>query len=202
MAKKTLPIINIDKLYYAVITQDDIEGLTYSKPIYLEGIKKIGMTPTISTGEYRHEGKLVVSNQNLDSVEVSIDITDVATEHLVDLFGYKLAKTGGYIETSKDFAKDIALLFRAVLADGEYRYVVLYKGSLVSGELNYEQSDGSPNYQGKTLTGKFMPTAFNNMVRYTVDSDDVGVAEDIDTKFFENVIVAEVKTEVVKEETV
>lgn len=189
MAKKIKPIKGVDKLYYAVLTEDTVETLTYSKPKYLQGIKNISITPIWSEGTYYEESKLSFEEKSLDGYEVSIGITDVADEDLADLFGYELCEEGGYVQGNSDTGKDIALLVRAKKAGGEYKYIVLYKGRLATGEMTIEGEEGSPNYQAQTLSGKFVNTTKTGKAIYLVDSDSTGAPEDLDTKFFESVII-------------
>lgn len=192
--KQIVPIKGVQKLYYAVLEKDDNTGLTYSKPKYLKGIKKIQISPIYSEGTYYEESQLAFEEKSLDGYDVTIDITDVADEDLAELFGYELCEEGGYVQGNADTGKEIALLVKAKKAHGEFRYIVLYKGRLATGELAIEGEEGSPNYQAQTLSGKFVNTEFTKKAKYTVDSDSTGAPEDLDTKFFENVIIPTVKT--------
>lgn len=187
--KQIVPIKGIQKLYYAVLTKDDSLGLTYETPKYLKGIKKIQISPIYSEGTYYEESQLAFEEKNLDGYEVTIDITDVADEDLSELFGYELCQEGGYVQGNSDVGKEIALLVKAKKAHGGFRYIVLFKGRLATGETSIEGEEGSPNYQAQTLSGKFVNTEFTGKAKYTVDNDSIGAPEDLDTKFFTNVIV-------------
>ena len=185
--KKLVPIKGIEKLYYAVITQDTSGGLTYDTPVYLKGVKKVQMSPIYSEGVYYEESKLAFEEKSLDGYDVVIDITDVKEEDLEKLFGYDLCTEGGYMQGGNDVGKEVALLMKAKKAFGQYRYIILFKGRLTPGEITIEGEEGSPNYQAQTLAGKFIATTNTGKIKYTVDSDSPD-AHIEDRTFFANVM--------------
>ena len=184
-------IKNIRKLYVSEITDETGGVPTYGPMKYIPGLREIGVVPNSEQGEFYAEGALSETDSAFSKVDVTIDVSDVAPEHYMLLTGASAAATGGFIDNAGDEAPYIALHYEKVLSGGVIEYATLFKGKLSKPEDSAATSEGSPNYQPKSLSGTFMALA-NGDWRYVVRSNDdlfVDTAEDPfvwgDTKQFE-----------------
>ncbi|WIV10543.1 major tail protein [Proteiniborus sp. MB09-C3] len=189
MAQKIMPVVGLEKLYVAKITKDDNTGAEYDIPKYLAGVKEIGINPKANTENFYAENKVWDSETTLEDIEVTVNITDLTDEDEALLLGHKLATEGGIIRSEDDIAPEVALLFKANKSKGATRYTVLYRGKFRIGEEGAKGKEGNTSFQTKTLNATFAPLKFNGMWSYKVDSDSTDTPVDLDTTFFESVIM-------------
>lgn len=183
-----MPIIGLEKLYYAKLTKDDSTGLTYSTPVYLAGVKEIKVSPKMSTEKLYAENRIWEQDTTLDQIDVSISLADLTNEERVDLLGFTTATEGGVFATGDGLLPYVALLYKANKTNGKARYQVLYKGKFELPEDGAKGKEGKTEFQTQDLTGVFQTTQNNNQWKYQVDSDDTDCPADIETTFFTSVI--------------
>lgn len=190
MADKVVPIVDLKKLYVAEVKEDGLISV-FGEPKYFEGVKELGLKPKVNSDEFYAEGILWISNTTLANIDVEIDITDLKKEEEAFLLGHKLATEGGIIRSANDKAPEVALLYKAIKANGKARYGIMYKGTFSIGDESYKGKEGKTNYQTKKLKATFAPLHSNEMWNWKVDEED-GMT---DEKFFKEVIIPTKKTE-------
>ncbi|APU60731.1 major tail protein [Clostridium botulinum] len=190
MANKVVPIVDLKKLYVAEVKEDGLISV-FGEPKYFEGVKELGLKPKVNSDEFYAEGILWISNTTLANIDVEIDITDLKKEEEAFLLGHKLATEGGIIRSANDKAPEVALLYKAIKANGKARYGIMYKGTFSIGDESYKGKEGKTNYQTKKLKATFAPLHSNEMWNWKVDEED-GMT---DEKFFKEVIIPTKKTE-------
>lgn len=192
-----MAMVGLEKLYYAVVKQDDDEGLIYETPKYLAGVKEIGATPSINTDKLYAENKIWEQSQAIESVDVEIDLADLTNGERNVLLGHKLAEGGGVIGGENDIAPYVALLYKANKSNGENRFQVLYKGKFELPSDNVKGKEGKTDFQTPKMKATFQPTRNNGYWKYQVDSDDEGVTPTVEKDFFTAVVVPTEKTVVI-----
>lgn len=191
-----MAIIGIEKLYYAKITKDDSAGVVYGTPIYLPGIKEIGIKPKQNTGKLYAENKLWEQTTTLDSVDIEIETADLTNAQLADLLGHTISSVGGIIKDASDVAPYIALLYKATKTNNRARYGVLYKGKMQLPDDSAKGQEGKVDFQTPKMAATFQPLAYNNDWSYVVDSDDANAPANLDTTFFNTVLLPSMDTTV------
>jgi phi13 family phage major tail protein len=167
-----MPVIkNIRKLYVSKITSETAGVPTYGTMRYIHGLREITVTPGVEQGEFYAEGSLAETESTLSKVDVSINVSDVAPADYIFLTGAKEAVEGGFIDNANDESPYLALHYEKVLSGGIIEYATLFKGKLRKPEDSAATSEGSPNYQPKTLAGTFM-TIGNGDWRHVVRDND------------------------------
>lgn len=184
-----MAVVGLEKLFYAVVTQDDDKGLVYETPKYLKGVREIGVVPSVTTEKLYAENKIWEQSQAIESVDVDIDLADLTNQEKSILLGHRLAQGGGIIGGENDIAPYVALLYKANKSNGEARYQVLYKGKFELPSDDAKGKEGKTDFQTPKMKATFQPTRNNGYWKYAVDSDDEGVSTTIDTDFFESVII-------------
>lgn len=184
-----VPVVGLEKLYVAKLLKDDTTGVTFDIPKYLPGIKEISLKPKVNSDEFYAENILWMSENTLASIDVEMDITDLNEEDEALLLGHKIAAEGGIIKSADDKAPDVAILYKSNKGNGKARYQVLYKGNFAISDEAVKGKEGKSNFQSKKLKATFAPLHSNGMWQYKVDEDSTGAPADLDTKFFESVIV-------------
>jgi len=189
-----MPIVGIEKLYVAKQTKDEVDGLTYDTPVYFPGVKELGIKPKQETTKLYGENKLWDQATTFDSADVNITQTDLTSAQRAFLLGQTLASTGGVYAKNTDIAPYVAVLYKANLSGGGFRYGVLYKGPFGLPDDSMKGQEGKKEFQAPTLAAVFQPTIYNGMWEYHVDSTDPNCPADIDVTWFNAVIIPEVDT--------
>lgn len=184
-----MPIVGLEKLCYAILTKDDDSALSYDTPVYLPGVKEIGVSPKVSTEKLYAENKLWEQDTALDEVEVTINIADLSNAERATLLGHTTAAEGGVFAKDNDQAPYVALLYKANKTNDEARYQVLYKGKFELPEDKSKGKEGKTEFQTPQMKAIFQSTKNNGMWKYQVDSDDPDCPETIDKDFFTGIII-------------
>ncbi|OPX47900.1 major tail protein [Clostridium thermobutyricum] len=188
--QKILPVVNISKLYAAHLKTETLEKIDFDTPRYLEGVKQLGIKPKQNSDDYYHEGRKVLTEQTLEDITVTINITDLTDEDECYLMGHKLAKTGGFIRNGNDIAPTVAFLYEADKAQGVKQYGILYAGTCGLGDETIKDQEGKTNYQSKQIQASFRPL-INGKWQYKVSSDSPNVTQEFLKNFFNQVTLAE-----------
>ncbi|PYG84812.1 phi13 family phage major tail protein [Ruminiclostridium sufflavum DSM 19573] len=189
-----MPITGIENLYYAKQTADTLNILTYGTPIYMPGVKELGIKPKQNTEKSYAENKLWDQMTVFDSAEVSISIQDLTSAQRADLLGQNTAAEGGVFATDGDEAPYVALLYKATIRGG-YRYGVIYKGQFTLPDDSMKGQEGKPDFQTPSIKATFQPTIYAMTVgsnqkspwEYHVDTTDPNCPADIDSTWFKTV---------------
>lgn len=189
-----MALVGLEKLYYAILTKDDMTALTFEKPVYLPGVKAISVNPTTSTEKLYAENVVWEQESTLQEVQVGITLADLSNEDSAILLGQTVATEGGIYASDSDDPPYVALLYKANKTNNQARYQVLYKGKFTLPNEDKQGKEGTTNYQTPEITGLFQTTKHNGMWKYQIDTDDADVPEGIDTSFFEDVIIPTKKT--------
>ena len=56
MANKPVPAISVNKMYYALVLSDTEEGVTYSAPVWLQGVNTVAYNPNTQTASWDADG--------------------------------------------------------------------------------------------------------------------------------------------------
>ena len=189
-----MPITGIENLYYAKQTVDTLNTLTYGTPIYMPGVKELGIKPKQNTEKSYAENKLWDQMTVFDSAEVSISIQDLTSAQRADLLGQNTATEGGVFATDGDEAPYVALLYKATIRGG-YRYGVIYKGQFTLPDDSMKGQEGKPDFQTPSIKATFQPTIYAMTVgsnqkspwEYHVDTTDPNCPADIESTWFKTV---------------
>lgn len=184
-----MAMVGLEKLYYAVITKDDEDTLTYDTPKYLAGVREIGVSPSVTTDKLYAENKIWEQSQAIESVEVNIDLADLTNAERNVLLGHKLAEGGGIIGGENDIAPYVALLYKANKSNGKARFQVLYKGKFELPSDDVKGKEGKTDFQTPAMKATFQPTRNNGYWKYQVDTDDADAPLTLEKDFFTAVIV-------------
>ena len=126
----------------------------------------------------------------LGKIDVEINKAELTPENKADLLGHAIDDNGGVVYGDSDVPPWVAIGFRTLKSNGNYRYVWLYKGKFTDPEDNNETKGDSINFQTDTISGQFVK--LNNQVtigtklvrlwKYELDGD----SEDADANIMAN----------------
>lgn len=184
-----MPVVGIQKAYIAHVTKDDATGLTFGAPVYYAGIKKLDIKPKQNTEKLYAEDQLWDQATSFDSADVEIELSDLSSAQRASLLGQTTAANGGVYATKDDRAPYVAVLYKAPLRGGAFRYGVIYKGAFGLPDDTLEGQEGKIKFQTPKLKATFQPTQYNGFWEYHVDSTDPNCPEDIESTWFNTVVI-------------
>lgn len=162
----------VEKAYYAILEQDGTVP-RYGATKYLPGLREISVTANEEQATIYAENRLYDSENSLGEIEVTLDFASIDTADYAALFGKKIAKSGGIIESSNDQPPYIALMVEKTLSGEVKEYLTLFKGKLAIPEDKAKTKEGKTEYQTMSLNGLFMPLD-NGIWKHSVKTTDEG----------------------------
>lgn len=153
--------VGLDKLHYAPVTADDIEGYTAGTPVYLAPVASARVSTTRNTStQYADDGVFDTFGGEGETT-VEIEITNVPLETAATLTGKTFNTTNGMlIDGSGGASPEFALLFRSKKSNGKYRYVCYLKGKFSLADEEYQTLEAQPAPKLAKLTYTGMNTIF------------------------------------------
>jgi len=166
--------VGLSSVHYAIMTEDISTGTTYGTPKPIPGAIAANIEPAVtSTTLYTDDGPDEVANA-LGEITVTLQVKDLPLETQADLLGYEAPSGGVTIRYADDVAPYVALGFKSLKSDGDYRYVWLYKGKFESPEENFKTKEENIEFQTPTITGKFVKRVSDDQWQNIGDEGDTG----------------------------
>ena len=184
-------VTGIEKLYWAKLLADSLTAVNYQTPLYLPGVKEFDMKPKTNTEKQYAENKLWDQATALDSVDVDITLAAVENSMRALMLGQSVAAEGGIYAAQEDEAPYGAILYKATLRNGGYRYGVLYKGAFTLPDDSIKGQEGKPQFIEPKMSATFQPTVYQitgadgkkkSLWEWHVDTTDPNCPTDIGDK--------------------
>lgn len=181
--------IGVDKLYYAICTQDDSVGVAYQAPVAIPGAIKVGIDPAGSVEVlYADDGPAEAASV-VGAIKVSLNTKDLDLPTQAALLGHTV--TGGVmVQKTTDQPPDVAILFRSRKSNGKYRYVKLLKGKFTVPKTDYETKEEKAKFQTPTIEGTFLRREYDQAYKSVGDEDHVDWVAATGTGWFTTVEAA------------
>ena len=165
--------IGLRDVHYALLETDNNEvGATYQEPAALIGAITANINPNASTETlFADDGPMEVAS-TLGNIELELTMADLPLDVQAVLLGHTwddVAKQ--LIRKSEDTPPWLAVGFRALKSNGEYRYVWLLKGKFMVPEEGHETRGETIEFQTPTITGAFTKRDFDDKYQILGDSD-------------------------------
>lgn len=178
--------VGVDKLYYAICTQDDALGVAYQAPVAIPGAIKIGVDPGGSVDVlYADDGPSEAASV-VGAIKVSLNVKDLTLETQAALLGHSLVG-GVLVQKTTDSAPDVAILFRSRKSNGKYRYIKLLKGKFTVPKTDYETQEDKTKYQTPTIEGSFLRREYDKAYKKIGDEDHADWVAATGTSWFTTV---------------
>lgn len=163
--------IGCDNLVYAKMTTEDTDS---AAPVYgtvtpALGVMSVNINPNGAQETLFADDGPMETASTLGKIEVEIQKSELTTQNKADLLGHKIDAKGALVYGDSDVPPWVAIGFRTLKSNGNYRYVWLYKGKFTEPEDANETKGDSINFQTDTISGQF--TRLN--MSYTLDGDKV-----------------------------
>lgn len=169
-------IIGCESLHLAKVTKDDASTSTWGSPVAVPSLIAIDIKDNKETVEFYSDNKLEQVISAFSGKEVTVELGYLPKEVEAMISGNRYEE-GVYIQDANAVASEIALLFKAPLSRGGFRYVCLYKGILTKEESNYKTKEDTVEGQTVKLSGVFAPLTSNGIPSIEVDDNDEHLTE-------------------------
>ena len=174
MANKPVPAISVNKLYYALVLSDTEEGVTYSAPVWLQGVNTVAYNPNTQTATFDADGGTYDSYSADGEIQTTITIADLNPSDYATLLGVQQDQTTGLItESTDDNPPEVAIGFMSEMSNGAMRFVWILKGKFSKQEESVTSKGGSGiTYQPRTIMHTAVPRTFDGAKRHILDSNN------------------------------
>lgn len=154
--------IGCDNLVYALMTTEDTAS---AAPVYATvkaalGVISVNINPNASQETLFADDGPMDTATTLGKVDVEINKAELTTENKADLLGHQVDSNGGIVYGDSDVPPWVAIGFRTLKSNGNYRYVWLLKGKFTDPEDNNETKGDSINFQTDTIKGQLIAKLF------------------------------------------
>lgn len=163
--------IGCDNLVYAPMTTEDTAEAApvYGDVVPAIGVMSLNINPNGAQETLFADDGPMETASTLGRIEVAIQKNELTTKNKADLLGHQIDSNGALVYGDSDIAPWVAIGFRTLKSNGNYRHVWLYKGKFTEPEDANETKGDSINFQADTINGQF--TRLN--YAYTVNGKKV-----------------------------
>lgn len=141
----------VDKLYYALVTQDDASAYAAGTPAVLAPLKLAVQSPKINTKTDYYDNQPMFSLTGEGETKIKLDVTQLPLSVQAALLGKEYDATNESLYDSGGTAPYIALGFRAKQSDGTFKYFWYLKGTCAPYEEEANTETDSPEPKGVSI---------------------------------------------------
>ncbi|MDE5853024.1 MAG: phage tail protein [Oscillospiraceae bacterium] len=179
-----MSVIGLDKLYYAVITEDKDGNETYAAPVKLAKAINVELSIELAEGTLYADNSAAEVIKEFKNATLKLGIDDIGIKAAEVLTGAKIDDNKVLISTSDDEAKAVAIAFRAKKSNGKFRYFWLYRVKFGIPENNLTTKGDNIEFATPTIEGTVTrrnkeDSKGNHPWKAEVNEDDEGVPSDI-----------------------
>lgn len=191
--------IGCDNLVYALMKTEDTATTapTYDAVKEAPGVISVNINPNASQETLFADDGPMETATTLGKIDVAINKAELTSENKADLLGHQIDANGAVVYGDSDVPPWVAIGFRTLKSNGNYRYVWLYKGKFTDPEDNNETKGDSINFQTDTINGQFVK--LNNQIeingkkvrpwKYEIDGDSEAAKAETMEAWFESVVM-------------
>lgn len=148
--------IGLDELYYALITESETGEEAYGTPKNMSGAISVNLAKTIAEAMLSADNRTYYANKSFSGGTIDIGVADISDEALVEIFGATKDSKGGIAFASEDLPKTCALGYRALKANGKYRYQWLLRVQFAPPGESVQTKGETITYTTPTVSGTIM----------------------------------------------
>jgi len=155
----------VDKLYYALVTQDDADAYAAGTPVPLAPLKLAVQTPDSNTKVEYYDNQPMFNFNSVGETKIKVNITNLPLDVQAEILGQVYdAANESYYEGGAT-PPDIALGWRAKNSDGTYTLFWFFKGKFALFEEENATETDTPDPKG--LSVEF--TAVRTVYQFALD---------------------------------
>lgn len=143
----------MDSLYYSKITEDADGTETYATPTALAKAISAELSVELAEATLYADDGAVEAVKDFKSGKLTLGVDDIGVTAAQDLTGAVVDTNGVLISTGEDTASPVAIGFRALKANGMYRYFWIYRVKFGVPSTNLQTKGDSITFQTPTIEG-------------------------------------------------
>ncbi|MDD3269649.1 MAG: Ig-like domain-containing protein [Syntrophomonadaceae bacterium] len=181
--------IGLDQFHYASLLTDSSAGCSYDTPAAVPGIitANVKANGSIDT-KYADDGP-AVNASSIGRQELDIEFTNLPLALRAILLGQ--TRTSGVTgEKANDVPADLAIGFRSLKSNGQYRYIWYVKGNFALPDDSYKTKEDKTNFNTQTMKFVGVRRDYDGYYKFMADEDDPAVAAATITNWFNAVPIA------------
>ncbi len=165
--------IGLRDVYYALLTSDAVGvGVTYEAPVQIVGAITANINPNASTETlFADDGPMQVAS-TLGEIELELNVADLPLSVQATLLGHAAMANGEIIRTANDTPPFVAVGFRSLKSNGNYRHVWLLKGKFMVPEQAHETKGDTITFNTPTIMGAFVKRDYDDRYQILGDEDE------------------------------
>ena len=147
--------IGLDEMYYAPITSADDADEVYGTPKKMSGAISVDIAKNIAEAMLSADNRTYYANKSFSNGTITINLADLSDDALSEVFGAIKDSKGGIAFAGDSLPKPVAIGFRAMKANGKYRYTWLLRVTFAPPGENVQTKGESITYTTPSVTGTF-----------------------------------------------
>jgi phi13 family phage major tail protein len=170
----TYKLINgVDKLYYALVSQDDASAYAAGTPVAMAPLKVAALTPAVNQKTEYYDNQPMFSMNAEGETKIKLEIAHMPLDVEAAILGKAYDAVNDSIYDNGATPPDIALGFRALNSDGTYTMYWFLKGTFAAFPEEANSQTNSPDPKGLTLEY----TAVRTIHEFTIGSGLTGTVK-------------------------
>lgn len=174
-----VPLIGLDNFYVAKVTEDNTTTTTYGASQRIINITQANINFNSTLATFFADNAPAVAYSQMGDVEVSINVADLTPSEYALLTGATRTEQGVVELGAEDNPPELAVGFRAMKSNGEFRYMWLLKGKFSVPNANHQTKESGVNFQQQELSFRSLARIKDDLVMRRVDSDDDNLPEGV-----------------------
>lgn len=180
--------IGLRDVVYCLLTDDGVATpgeATYDEVKSLKGAISANFSPNASNDTLFADDGPYETASTLGAMTLELNVADLPNDVYAELIGAKIdTTTKVLVNGSNDIPPYVAVGMKVKKSNGEDRYIWYLKGKFAApDEANQTKAD-SINWNTPTITGNFLKRVADDNWRFSVDTDDDTVPENVLSNFF------------------
>jgi phi13 family phage major tail protein len=119
----------------------------------------------------------------LGEIGLELNVANLTNATLAALLGHEVV-SGKLVKKASDVAPWLALGFRSLKSNGNYKYVWLVKGKFAPSTEDHTTKGDTVEFQTPTINGSFVKRDFDDIYQMQGDEDDAEFTEDMAAQWF------------------
>lgn len=148
--------IGLDQLYYSKITEGANGDETYANPVSLAKAISADIAVELNEASLFADDAEAESIKAFKSGKLTLGVDDIGVTAAQDLTGASVDDNGVLVASTEDQSPYVAIGFRAMKANGKYRYFWLYRVKFAVPSTSLATKGDSIAFQTPTIEGTIM----------------------------------------------
>ena len=180
----------LKKLYYAILTKDDLTGVAYGAVSPLAGVNKASVKRKNNTDIFYAENGPWESATSKDVTSVELTVSEILQADYAALMGHTI-NGAEMIVNNNDIAPYVAIGIAANKSNGKSRYIWLYKGQFTPADEDHDSQGSSVKQKPVLIKADFLGHQFDGCAERRLDEESPNYVSGVATFFSSPLVTAD-----------